>query len=243
MTLGTRRSRSLAAGLAVLAGLTLSGCGQVRTGTAATVDGEVIPMEVVQRTTQSLVDAGGAQVNVGEAQRATLGRMIFSRLLARVAHQQGVEVSQGEIAAKREEVEQFLGGPDQVRQALIQENVPPSYADEVFRDLTVSDAISQKLVPGEGEQVRAERDQRFSELLIKTSKEADIAVNPRFGTWDEQTGMIAGQVSGGLAKSLQELESEGSEGQPGGTPQEPAPGEPAPGEPAPGEPAPADPES
>ncbi len=218
-------ARIVAAGLAVVSILTLSGCGQVRTGTAATVEGEVIPIERVQSVAQSLIQAGGAQVDPADAQRITLGRMIFSKVLARAAHSLGVEATPSDVKAKREQIEQFLGGPEQVRQALIQENVAPDYADQVFRDLAVSEAISERLVPGDGEEVRQERDQRFNQLLVQTSKDTEITVNPRFGRWDETTGTIAGQVSGGLAKSLEELETGAPGGTPGG-PQEPAPGEP-----------------
>ncbi len=216
MELGTRTSKAV---LAAVAALALTGCGQVRTGAAATIGDETIPLERVESVTQSLVEAGGGQVDQGEALRATLGRMIFSEILERAAQRQGVEVSQRNVSAKRKQIEQIVGGPERIREALVRENVAPNYADQVFRDLATSDALSEKLVPGNGEQVGAERNQRFNELLVQVSKDADVTVNPRFGRWDEETGTITGLVSGGLAQSLTEPQpAPGSELPPGESP-------------------------
>jgi hypothetical protein len=202
----TRTLVVVPAGLLLTLGL--SGCNTDQAGSAALVGGDRVTVAELQSTTEDLLAAGGgSQLSQADAQRITLGRYIVSDILAGGAADSGITVSETEIDARRTELEQAVGGSDQLEKELVARNVAPSYMDEFLRDIVLSEKIGAQLVPGDAVQVQSERDTAVNDLLVKTGKDVGVTVNPRYGVWDAETGQINGLVSGGLSKTAEELSS------------------------------------
>ncbi len=215
-----RPVRRTAVAAALAAGVALSGCSATeRPGAAAVVGGQRIDVRTVQQSTTELLEARGAQGggDPADAQRATLGHMILSRVLEAAAKDRGVEVSSAQVAQRRREFEQSFGGAKQLETAILQENVAPSYGAQFLKDIVTIERLGEDLVPGDAQQVQQQRGAELGKLLKTTGNRLDIEVNPRYGTWDLQSGGIAPMVSGGLAKTAAEARADtpAPEGEPG----------------------------
>ncbi|RJK97922.1 hypothetical protein [Vallicoccus soli] len=236
----TRTGRAArAATLAAAAALALGGCAVLEeAGTAVTVAGDRVSTERLQDLTQELVGSGWAvdpqtqqPLAPGDAQRTVLGVVVTSRVLERLAAEEGVSVSDGQVDARWAEYVEATGGEEALRQGLAsQRGVPPSYARDYVRDLLLAEEVQRALVPGDDADpaVQQERAQALSERLVQVGQEADVEVNPRYGTWSPTTGQVAPLVSAGLAVP------EG--GAPGQAPAAPAPQDPGGEQPAPEQP-------
>ncbi len=147
-----RRAAALAGGLAAV--LVLSGCGDspVRTGAAATVG----PDRITTTTLQQMVDRGLSdpqaeqQLGADRAafQRQVLSRLINSRVLASAAEAEEVTVSNGQVDARVAQFAAQLGGQDQLEQQAAQSGIAPQDLRSFIRDLTLNDALGDKLTTG-----------------------------------------------------------------------------------------------
>ena len=202
----TRRlTRSAALAAAVLLGFSaLTSCRADQVGTAAIVEGERITVEELQDSTQSFLDA----VPSGEAasaQQAILQQMIVSAVIEKAAADADVTVTDGEVAAQRDEV------LDSVREPAEAEGI--SAREFIVRQL--SGGQQQAVVPPENleqfirDQLLASRladndPAATNEALVAAAEETEVEVNPRYGRWDPQQG-LAPLVSGGLSSTVEEL--------------------------------------
>jgi foldase protein PrsA len=86
--------------------------------------------------------------------------------------------------------------------------------------------------------LQEERATRSQELLRTTAADLDITVNPRFGTWNSETGTVepeespngvsSPEPSGGTAPGDGQMAPGGDQPAPGGDPNQPAPNQPPP---------------
>ena len=96
MTRLTRTAAALAIALVAAAGL--SGCSDQRLGAAAVVDGKRISTDDVQKSTRDYLKiVPGA--DPAQVQRDVLQRLILAEVIDKVAHKEGVGVSDGRVAA------------------------------------------------------------------------------------------------------------------------------------------------
>ena len=225
---GVLLARALAAVLAgslavVLAG-GLAGCSAARqAGAAALVAGDRVTIERLQELSAEVERAGAAvdpqtrePLSMGEVQRRTLAKLITSRILADAADREGIEVTQGDVDRRYDEFVQLAGGEEAVRQGLaMARNVPPSYARQYVRDLITSERLARRLVPGRDDdpEVAARRQEALSRVLVGTGGRLRVTVNPRYGTWQPDSGAIVALVSGGLSRTVEESGAGGDEGQ------------------------------
>jgi hypothetical protein len=201
----TRRNGAALAGLALAGTVLVTACSPQQIGAAAVVDGQRLSVSTLQQNTKSLEQADTAEaLPPGEAQRVTLSRFIVSGVIEAAAKSKGVSVTQGEIDAQRREIEQVFGGREQMIQQLAAQNVPPLYIDTFIHDVALSDALGRALVPGDDQAVGQERSAALNDLLLATAKDLDVKVNPRYGVWNAQQGVVEGQISGGLAHAAQD---------------------------------------
>ena len=183
--------RVVAAALCVLAAVPLAACNTTQQiGAAAVVGDERITVaelqEQVRELAESLPDGGEATGDQSVAQREILQRMIRSELLAAVAADEGVEVSEAEIDAFIEEqiVPQAPDG-----------DLGPLLAQNNLTEASLRTSVRDQLVATELiEQVGGE--QELVELLNQKSDEIGVEVNPRYGTWD---GFVLEQSSGSIS--------------------------------------------
>jgi hypothetical protein len=197
------------AAAALLAVTSLSSCRADQVGTAAIVDGQSISVDELQDETVSYLEAVPSG-NAGDAQHAILLQMIVATLVQKAADSAGVTVSDGEVAAQRDQALDSVREPAaeakvspraylsrQLAESQTAAVVPPNQLEQFIR----TQLLASKL--GENDPAAA------NEAITGAAADADIEVNPRYGRWDPQQG-LAPLVSGGLSKTVEELSGDAS---------------------------------
>lgn len=211
------RARRRAAVL-VVAGLLaagVTGCSPDRVGSAAVIDGRPVSTDELQSATRDFLEVV-PQGDAGAAQRAILQRMIVSAVIDEAARAAGVRVPDGQVAAERDAVLQSVGG----RQGLIRTLagseqptiLPPQDIDRWVKDRLLFNALAEEIAGGPLEPQAPETQQALNQAnadLSAASERVEVEVSPRYGSWDPQTG-ITPLVSGGLSKTVAELDEDGS---------------------------------
>ena len=188
----------------------VGGCAMLAdAGTAVSVGTTTVSTERLQDLTNELVRSGYAvdpqtqqPLPSGAAQRQVLGVLVTSRVIERLARDEGVSATQGDVDARFAEFVKVTGSRQALEQGLgSQRGVPPSYARAYVRDLLLAERVQALLVPGAGTDpdVQQRRQQALADGLVRVGRELDVEVNPRYGTWSPTTGQIDPLVSGGLA--------------------------------------------
>jgi hypothetical protein len=206
-TRSRRARRTLAAAaVALLATVSLSACNQKELGAAAIIDGHVITTDELQSATRGYL-AVVPDGDKSEAQVRILERMVLSRIIDKAAAKEDVTVSTGAVAKQRDQILASTKGRKGLVQALSQQQsptvLPPSLIDNWVRDQLLYSRIVTKLA-GPGDPASQVATDKGSASLIAAGKSMDITVNPRYGTWNPEKGVV-GQISGGLSKTAAEL--------------------------------------
>jgi outer membrane murein-binding lipoprotein Lpp len=191
--------RLLAVGAAMAAALVaLSGCSdtQLKSGAAVIVDD--------QRTTiaslQGKVDAITAErartsqdpVPAAEQSRTQIQRIIVHRILQRAAVAHGVTVSETEIDDRIAGLEQQFGGKEGFAVQVAAANIAPGDLRTFINDELLGKKLGDTLVPGAQTDAELQQRQRaLNDLLIQEAKQTDVAVNPRYGSFDPSTGQLS----------------------------------------------------
>jgi outer membrane murein-binding lipoprotein Lpp len=175
----------------------LSGCGdtQLKSGAAVIVDD--------QRTTiaslQGKVDAITAErartkqdpVPAAEQSRTQIQRIIVHRILQRAAAAHAVTVSETEIDDRIAGLEQQFGGKEGFAVQVAAANIAPGDLRTFINDELVGKKLGETLVPGAQTDAELQQRQRaLNDLLIQEAKQTDVAVNPRYGSFDPSTGQL-----------------------------------------------------
>lgn len=179
--------------LVVATGLLLTGCSNV--DTALTVGDTKITTAELQANVDLLlaertkVDTSQMQLESG----ATLLRnqLNFQLLLAgfaEIAEELSIQVTSSEIAARRAQIVEQVGGAEALPTALVSASITPGDLDGYLRAVVTTEKLGQALVQtGVAE---ADVQARVQQLLIAKLNELKIKVNPRYGKWDATTGQI-----------------------------------------------------
>lgn len=182
--MGRRVGALAGAGLATLV---LAGCGSSSAGMAA---GDAAVAETF-RVTQAQVAEQVAAVQAAGGQPtaeppagltvASVQRLVITEVVGRVAAEVGVTVSDAQVSADVAQLETDNGGQEALEAAALQAGIPPGAIDDVVRVNLLVSAIGRELDPeGEGgAQVAAAQ-----ERLTAYSRDVDVQVAPRYGTWD-----------------------------------------------------------
>jgi parvulin-like peptidyl-prolyl isomerase len=140
--------------------LALAACNPGPTGspnTAATVNGDEVTVADVERRFDAVrenpqlaqqleADEDGAFQQQVEAQILT--QLIQSHLLRQGAEELGVEVTDADVAAKREEIIEEVGGQDAFDDIVEQNNLTDDDVNDQLRDLTLQERIEEELAGG-----------------------------------------------------------------------------------------------
>ncbi|MEU9573068.1 SurA N-terminal domain-containing protein [Streptomyces massasporeus] len=140
--------------------------GEVRAAQRAAVQDEAQYQQAIART--------------GTLTRDTLHTMVLDRVLHRAAENAGVSVSRKEIQAMRSGLEQQAGGAKALETTWLQQyGIPPQRLDENLRLQLEAQKLAEKLG------TNTDRPE-FWKALSDASKELNVDLNPRYGTWDVQ---------------------------------------------------------
>lgn len=192
---------------------------------AAVVNGEEIPVDDVE----NLVEAFATNPEIAEQLEGEQGgdlrdllraQVLTTAIVTRVAVEGAAEldrpVTDEDLAAARDELEEETGGAEAFKAALEEEGLTEEQLKVQLRGLAALRNIQEALDEEAGEEAEAEEapegaptasEQRAQNFVTERLAEADVVVNDDYGSWDPQTGNVT---------------------PPGGFPAQPQPGAPPP---------------
>ncbi|MEU1252174.1 SurA N-terminal domain-containing protein [Streptomyces sp. HUAS 31] len=187
-----RRRTALLLSAAIVAAPLLTACGNdAHPGAAAVVGGQRITVSQLEnrvsevRTAQRDAvpdEAAYAQViaKSGTLPRDVLHNMVLDEVLHKAAEDADVSVTRKEIQQMRADLEGQAGGAKALETAWLQQyGIPPQRLDENLRLQLEAQKLATVLGTDTGKPA-------FWNALAAASKQLDIDVNPRYGTWDVQ---------------------------------------------------------
>ena len=188
--------------LGVISVLALSGCGKV--DSAATIGDITISQASAQATVdevlaeRSKVDTSGMQIQTGNAlNRAQLRFTIVTTLFDEIAKELKLEISSTEIEKAKSELVTQSGGQEALAKNLVAAEIAPSNFDRYVRAIITSNKLKDALMASGV--ADAEVSGRITQLINAKAAELTVEVNPRYGTWDKNTGDIVATDSAGSA--------------------------------------------
>ena len=182
---------------AVVAGLTLTGCGAATAGAAAVVGDTRISEQTLTSNVQEVLVSHQKSPNTSDASliSAVLNRLVTSELVNVLAAEKGVTVTQGAIDSTLQGYVQQAGGEAEVQNVLLQRNVAPSQIEAFVRTNVLAQMLGQALAPSAD--IQGQSDAVVA-AVIETSMVVGTEVSPRFGTWDA-TKLAIGPVPSDLS--------------------------------------------
>jgi hypothetical protein len=188
--------------LAVATGLLLTGCSNV--DAALTIGDTKITTAELQANAdivlaeRTKVDTSQMQLETGEV--FLRNQLNFQLLLAgfgEIAQELDIQVTNSEIAGRRAEIVEQVGGAEALPAALVSASIAPADFDGYIRAMLITQKLSQALVQtGVAE---ADAQARIQQLFVAKVNELKVTINPRYGKWDATTGQIvAADAAGGV---------------------------------------------
>ncbi|MFF6995574.1 SurA N-terminal domain-containing protein [Streptomyces sp. NPDC008313] len=189
-----RRTALVLSAAIVAAAPLLTACGSdAHPGAAAVVGGQRISVAQLEnrvdevRTAQRTALKNDAQyeqaiAKTGSLTRDTLHGMVLDRVLDRAAKNAGVTVTRKDTQRMRAALEQQAGGPKELETAWLQQyGVAPGRLDDSLR----TEIEAQKLAASLGADMNTTEGKTvFWKAMSDASKDLDIDLNPRYGSWD-----------------------------------------------------------
>jgi len=183
--------------LVVATGLLLTGCSNV--DAALSLGDTKITTAELQANVDSLmaerakVDTSQMQLESGEPLlRNQLNFRLLILAFSEIEEELDIQITSSEIAARRAEIVEQVGGEEALPAALVSASIAPEYLDGYLRALLTNQKLGEALsMTGVAE---AEVQARIQELFVAKINELKIKVSPRYGTWDPATGTIIAAV-------------------------------------------------
>jgi len=188
--------------LVVATGLLLTGCSNVD---AALTLGDTKVTTAELQTTVDLILEERTKVDTSQMQLETgelllRNQLNFQLLLTgfdEIATELDVQITSSEIATRRAEIVEQVGGAEELPRALASAAISSLDLDGYIRAILISNKLGQALV--QSGVAEAEVESRVQQLLIAKLNELKVTVNPRYGKWDSTTGQIvAADAAGGV---------------------------------------------
>jgi hypothetical protein len=183
--------------LVVATGLLLTGCSNV--DAALSLGDTKITTEELQTNVDSIlaerakVDTSQMQLESGEPLlRNQLNFRLLILAFSEIEKELDIQITSSEIAARRAEIIEQVGGEEALPAALVSASIAPEYLDGYLRALLTTQKLGEALSMTGVEE--AEVQARIQELYVAKINELKIKVSPRYGTWDPATGTIIAAV-------------------------------------------------
>ena len=188
--------------LGVISVLALSGCGKV--DSAATVGDITISQASAQSIIDEVlaertkVDASQMQLQSGNAlNRSQLRFTIVTTLFDEIAKELKLEISLTEIEKAKADLIAQSGGQEALAKNLVAAEIAPSNFNNYVRAIITSNKLQEALkASGVSD---ADVSARITQLINAKAAELKVEVNPRYGTWDQDTGDIVATDAAGSA--------------------------------------------
>jgi hypothetical protein len=188
--------------LVVATGLLLTGCSNV--DAAVTLGDTKITTAELQVNVDLLlaerakVDTSQMQLQTGETLlRNQLNFKVLIAGFAEIAKELDIQITSSEIAGRRAEIVEQVGGEEALPGALVSASISPADLDGYLRAIITTEKLGEALLQtGVAE---AEVQNRTQQLFVAKVNELKIKVNPRYGKWDATTGQIVAAGAAGDA--------------------------------------------
>ena len=188
--------------LGVISVLALSGCGKVDSAatigdiTISQASAQSIIDEVLAERTK--IDTAGLQIQTGNAlNRSQLRFTIVTTLFDEIAKELKLEISSTEIEKAKADLIAQSGGQEALAKNLVAAEIAPSNFDNYVRAIITSNKLQEALkASGVSD---ADVSARITQLINAKAAELKVEVNPRYGTWDQDTGDIVATDAAGSA--------------------------------------------
>jgi hypothetical protein len=186
--------------LVVATGLLLTGCSNVD---AALTMGETKITTAELQATADLILAERTKVDTSQMQLDTgevllRNQLNFQLLLAgfsEIAKELDIRVTASEIAGRRAEIVEQVGGAEALPAALVSASIAPGDFDGYIRAMLTTQKLTEALIQtGVPE---ADTQTRVQQLFVAKVNELKVEVNPRYGAWDATTGQIVAAEAAG----------------------------------------------
>ena len=183
--------------LVVATGLLLTGCSNV--DAALSLGDTKITTAELQTNVDSIlaerakVDTSQMQLESGEPLlRNQLNFRLLILAFSEIEKELDIQITSSEIAARRAEIVEQVGGEEALPAALVSASIAPEYLEGYLRALLTTQKLGEALSMTGVEE--AEVQARIQELYVAKINELKIKVSPRYGTWDPATGTIIASV-------------------------------------------------
>jgi len=186
--------------LVVATGLLLTGCSNVDAalslGDTKITNAELqanVDLILAERTK---VDTSQMQLESGETLlRNQLNFQLLLAGFAEIAKELSIQVTSSEIAGRRAQIVEQVGGAEALPGALVSASIAPRDLDGYLRAVVTTEKLGEALA--QNGVAEAEVQARVQELLVAKLNELKVKVNPRYGKWDATTGQIVAAEAAG----------------------------------------------
>ena len=188
--------------LVVATGLLLTGCSNV--DAALSLGDTKVTTAELQANVDSLlaerakVDTTQMQLDSGETLlRNQLNFKLLIAGFAEIASELDIQITSSEIAGRRAEIIEQVGGEELLPNALVSASIAPEDLDGYLRAILTTQKLGQALA--QNGVAEADVQARIQELFVAKVNELKVKVSPRYGKWDPTTGTIIAAVAAGDA--------------------------------------------
>ena len=188
--------------LVIATGLLLTGCSNV--DAALSLGDTKVTTAELQANVDSLlaerakVDTTQMQLDSGETLlRNQLNFKLLIAGFAEIASELDIRITSSEIAGRRAEIIEQVGGEELLPNALVSASIAPEDLDGYLRAILTTQKLGQALA--QNGVAEADVQARIQELFVAKVNELKVKVSPRYGKWDPTTGTIIAAVAAGDA--------------------------------------------
>jgi len=183
--------------LVVATGLLLTGCSNVDAalslGDTKITTAELQANVDLILAERAKVDTSQMQLESGESLlRNQLNFQLLLAGFAEIAKELSIQVTSSEIAGRRAQIVEQVGGAEALPAALVSASIAPADLDGYLRAIVTTEKLGQAFT--QNGVAEADVQTRVQELLVAKLNALKIKVNPRYGKWDAITGQIVAAV-------------------------------------------------
>lgn len=175
---------------------------QLPDGVAAEVDDVTIATTRVDRRTDAAMDNPQLAEQLPEdpqearqaVQASVLGQMIVTEAVLKAGEADGIEVTDDDLAAEREQLEQQAGGAEALQEQIDAIGLDEDELDKELRSLAVLDAVAERNAADAGASPAPTSPEQpdhgqiaVQEWMTAQVTAMDIGVDPAYGQWDPQS--------------------------------------------------------
>lgn len=113
---------------------------------------------------------------------------IASEIFNQIAIDLGIKVTPSDIASRRSEIINSLGGESNLPAALVGANLAASDLDTNLRTLIISERMQSEYINSGGSET--EYFSYLQNMVVTTAKKLGVKVNPKYGKWNSETASI-----------------------------------------------------